>query len=222
MALPGSGSLSIKNAAGAGRSISQEVDGNETGNKSLLTLSTTAGKTAPHGMVEFYNYSNVATTNVNLTSTAVTGSTATGSYRGSTASVYLNFSNSGTFGAGTFAVTIQRYLELYGNATGAEANAVSTRSVMNTTMTTSAVTTFQLSKTYAGAPTFGFTTSAVSDSFYVQSNSLISYHIRAEERGTNASVNAYSEIFITSVWQINTVVPTRVSSFLYGIGTSLV
>jgi hypothetical protein len=57
MALPTSGSLSIKSAAGAGRSISQEVDGNETGNKSLTTLSETAGKTAPHGALEFYGYS---------------------------------------------------------------------------------------------------------------------------------------------------------------------
>jgi hypothetical protein len=46
MALPSSGSLSIKNAAGAGRSIAQEVDGNLTGNKSLLTLSQAAGSGA--------------------------------------------------------------------------------------------------------------------------------------------------------------------------------
>lgn len=55
MALPASGSLSIKSAAGASRSISLEVDGNETGNKSLRTLLTTAGKTS--GMTEFYSYS---------------------------------------------------------------------------------------------------------------------------------------------------------------------
>lgn len=54
--LPSSGSLSIKSAAGAGRSISMEVDGNETGSKSLTTLSTTASKTAPHSMLEFYGY----------------------------------------------------------------------------------------------------------------------------------------------------------------------
>lgn len=54
--LPTTGSLSIKSAAGAGRSISQQVDGNETGNKSLTTLSTTAGFTAPHSMLEFYGY----------------------------------------------------------------------------------------------------------------------------------------------------------------------
>lgn len=54
--LPSSGSLSLKSAAGAGRSISQQVDGNETGSKSLTTLSTTASKTAPHSMLEFYGY----------------------------------------------------------------------------------------------------------------------------------------------------------------------
>lgn len=57
--LPGTGSLSIKNAAGAGRSISQEVDGNEVGNKSLTTLSVTAGKTAPHSMTEFFGYTHI-------------------------------------------------------------------------------------------------------------------------------------------------------------------
>lgn len=40
--LPETGSLSLKSAAGVGRSISQEVDGNETGNKSLSTLCATA------------------------------------------------------------------------------------------------------------------------------------------------------------------------------------
>lgn len=54
--LPSSGSLSLKSAAGAGRSISQEVDGNETGNKSLTTLSLTVGFTAPHSILEFYGY----------------------------------------------------------------------------------------------------------------------------------------------------------------------
>lgn len=54
--LPGSGSLSIKTAAGSGRSIAEEVDGNTTGNKSLTTLSNTAGFSTPHGMLEFYGY----------------------------------------------------------------------------------------------------------------------------------------------------------------------
>lgn len=56
MALPTTGSLSIKGAAGAGRSVSGDVDGNETGNKSLASLSTTAGKTANHSMLEFYGF----------------------------------------------------------------------------------------------------------------------------------------------------------------------
>lgn len=56
MALPSSGSLSIKGAAGSGRSISMEVDGNETGNKSLSTLSASASKSAPHSMLEFLGY----------------------------------------------------------------------------------------------------------------------------------------------------------------------
>lgn len=72
MALPTTGSLSIKGAAGAGRSISQEVDGNETGNKSLTTLSTTAGKTANHSMLEFYGYSSCT-----AAPNAVTGASAT-------------------------------------------------------------------------------------------------------------------------------------------------
>lgn len=59
MALPASGSLSIKSAAGASRSISLEVDGNETGNKSLRTLLTSAGKTST--MTEFYSYSGAGT-----------------------------------------------------------------------------------------------------------------------------------------------------------------
>lgn len=54
--LPESGSLSIKTAAGAGRSIAQEVDGNTTGDKSLTTLSTTAGFSAPHSILEFRGY----------------------------------------------------------------------------------------------------------------------------------------------------------------------
>jgi len=61
MSLPSSGSLSILNSAGAGRSIAQEVNGNLTPPKSLTTLSVAAGKTAPHGMLEFYNYSSVIT-----------------------------------------------------------------------------------------------------------------------------------------------------------------
>lgn len=54
--LPTTGSLSLKSAAGSGRSISQQVDGNETGSKSLSTLSTTAGFSTPHSMLEFRGY----------------------------------------------------------------------------------------------------------------------------------------------------------------------
>lgn len=57
--LPYSGSLSIKTAAGAGRSIAQEVNGNTSGNKSLSTLSVTAGKAAPHSMLEFRGYTSI-------------------------------------------------------------------------------------------------------------------------------------------------------------------
>lgn len=56
MSLPTTGSLSLKGAAGTGRSVSMDVDGNETGNKSLTTVSTTAGKTANHSMLEFYGF----------------------------------------------------------------------------------------------------------------------------------------------------------------------
>lgn len=56
MALPSTGSLSIKGTAGLTSSIAYCVDGNTTGNKSLTTLSQSASKTAPHGMREFYGY----------------------------------------------------------------------------------------------------------------------------------------------------------------------
>lgn len=60
MALPLSGELSIKAAASIPRSIANEVDGNLTGDKSLRSLSVTAGKSAPHSMLEFYGYSSVS------------------------------------------------------------------------------------------------------------------------------------------------------------------
>lgn len=53
MAIPASGSLSICATAGACRSISTAVG---TGSGSLAALSVSAGKGAPHSMVEFYNY----------------------------------------------------------------------------------------------------------------------------------------------------------------------
>lgn len=60
MALPTTGSLSLKAAAGTTRSIANEVDGNLTGNKSLSSLSVSAGKSAPHSMLEFYGYTSVS------------------------------------------------------------------------------------------------------------------------------------------------------------------
>lgn len=70
MAMPTSGSLGIKTCPNSVpcTSIAQVVDGNVVGNKSLSTLSTTAGKTAPHCMREFYGYSNAPTLCVNPTS----------------------------------------------------------------------------------------------------------------------------------------------------------
>jgi len=64
MALPASGNLSLKDAATISRSIAQEVDGNIIGDKSLCALSLTALKTAPHGMREFYGYSNTSTVSI--------------------------------------------------------------------------------------------------------------------------------------------------------------
>jgi hypothetical protein len=58
MALPSSGTLSIKGTAGATRSIACCVDGNITGDKTLRTLGDTAfGSGArPHAMSDFYGY----------------------------------------------------------------------------------------------------------------------------------------------------------------------
>ena len=58
MAMPSSGSIGLKYCVGttACSSLSQAVDGNQTGDKSLSTLSTKAGKSTPHSMREFYNY----------------------------------------------------------------------------------------------------------------------------------------------------------------------
>lgn len=58
MAMPASGCLGILSCPGsvACTSISQAVDGNVTPPKSLCALSVTAGKSAPHGMTEFYGY----------------------------------------------------------------------------------------------------------------------------------------------------------------------
>jgi len=57
MAMPLSGSLGIKSCPGGTcTSIAQAVNGNITGNKSLITLSVGVGKPAPHCMLEFYGY----------------------------------------------------------------------------------------------------------------------------------------------------------------------
>lgn len=64
MALPTSGNLSIKAAAGTSRSIALEVDGNNTGSKSLNSLGVTAGVSAGGtSMLEFYGYSSVVVPN---------------------------------------------------------------------------------------------------------------------------------------------------------------
>jgi len=57
MAIPVSGSLSIKGTAGTCRSICQAVvDGGGGASGSLSTLSVNAGKSAPHCIREFYGY----------------------------------------------------------------------------------------------------------------------------------------------------------------------
>lgn len=63
MTLCSSGSLSIKTTAGTNRSISTEVG---TGSGSLSALSVSAGKSAPHCMREFYGYSNIIYTSMDL------------------------------------------------------------------------------------------------------------------------------------------------------------
>lgn len=58
MAMPASGCINLHTCITgiACSSIACAVDGNATGSKCLLTLSVTAGKTAPHSMSEFYGY----------------------------------------------------------------------------------------------------------------------------------------------------------------------
>ena len=57
MAMCTSGNLSICATAGTCRSISTAVGG---GSGSLSSLSVSAGKSAPHGMIEFYGYSSAS------------------------------------------------------------------------------------------------------------------------------------------------------------------
>ena len=69
MGLCTTGSLSICGTAGTNRSISTEVG---TGSGSLSALSTSAGKGSPHSMLEFYGYSNLIYTDVNLVTISCT------------------------------------------------------------------------------------------------------------------------------------------------------
>lgn len=75
MALPTFGSLAILDAVGTSRSIGREVDGNAIPGKSLCALGNSAtGLSIPHGMLEFYGYSNTpSTTNVRWCKPSVTG-----------------------------------------------------------------------------------------------------------------------------------------------------
>lgn len=59
MAMPSSGCIALKYCISgiACSSVACAVDGNITGNKSLSSLSVSAGKTTPHCMREFYGYS---------------------------------------------------------------------------------------------------------------------------------------------------------------------
>jgi len=105
MALPTSGSLSIKNAAGNDRSIAYCVDGNITGNKSLLSLSTTAGV---NGCIRaFYGFAGVGSIAVSLSPTtnssgqiAINTLTASGAWTASKISdpdsIVQSFTSSGS------------------------------------------------------------------------------------------------------------------------------
>ena len=68
MAMCTTGSLSIKATAGTCRDIcAAVVAGGGSASGSLLSLSVSAGKGAPHSMLEFYGYNPVTTLTVNLT-----------------------------------------------------------------------------------------------------------------------------------------------------------
>jgi hypothetical protein len=79
MSMPASGCLGILSCPGsvACTSISQAVSGNVTPPKSLCALSVSAGKSAPHGMTEFYGYGPVAKAVDFLCITCVGNNTAT-------------------------------------------------------------------------------------------------------------------------------------------------
>jgi hypothetical protein len=67
MAMPLSGCLGIISCPGGTcTSIAQAVDGNVTPPKSLSALSVSAGKSAPHSMLEFYGYAPVTTKTLSI------------------------------------------------------------------------------------------------------------------------------------------------------------
>ena len=84
MPIVGSGELSILDHSGTGRNISLEVDGDSSGQKSLLALGATAGKDGGDGqvsMTEFYNYTGVTPGDIislDPTDTVQTSSSHTG------------------------------------------------------------------------------------------------------------------------------------------------
>ena len=89
MALPTSGNLSIKTAAGTTRSIAQEVDGNTVGNKSLVALQNSANIVRPAGMTDFYGFSALRTVSISFTS----GTSSSGSSESTLRFISLNATN---------------------------------------------------------------------------------------------------------------------------------
>lgn len=75
MAMPASGCIGIIACPNgvACSSIAQAVDGNVTPPKSLCALSIAAGKSAPHGMTEFYGYAPAVTKYADFTCISCTG-----------------------------------------------------------------------------------------------------------------------------------------------------
>jgi fibronectin type 3 domain-containing protein len=72
MALASSGSLSLRNAAGSGRDICEEVYGSVySGDKSLSQASLDAGKSSPHAMTEFYSFNGTPVTPSSVTATDI-------------------------------------------------------------------------------------------------------------------------------------------------------
>lgn len=81
MTMCASGSLGIISCPQGGcSSIAMAVDGNITGSKSLSTLSTTAGKSAPHSMIEFYGYGTAVQKCVNILNLTCVGQNLANAY----------------------------------------------------------------------------------------------------------------------------------------------